>query len=250
MSILFVSDIHLCSDSPDVTDGFLYFLNYCAIRARALYILGDLFEVWLGDDDCRSLHINIAKALKRLNQKKISCYFIHGNRDFLLGKEYAKACGMTLLSSKQVLTLESGKKIVILHGDTLCSYDNSYRLFRKCFRHIVVKKLFLLLPLSVRLRIFSIIRSCCVRHKQCKSKKKLDINLRMATDILIKNHAEIMIHGHTHQPMIYKIFRSKKDILNIMVLGCWNKYGSMIEINEENDNIVFMEFPIYKTVRR
>ncbi|WP_331828262.1 UDP-2,3-diacylglucosamine diphosphatase [Candidatus Blochmannia sp. SNP] len=244
MSILFVSDIHLRSESPDVTDGFLNFLNYCAIRAQSLYILGDLFEIWLGDDDYKSLHINIAKALKRLQQKKISCYFIHGNRDFLLGEKYAKACGMTLLSSKQILKLKSGKKIVILHGDTLCTDDKLYQLFRKCFRNIVAQRLFLLLPLSVRSRIFGIIRSCCVRHKQCKSKKKLNINLRIATDILVKNHADIMIHGHTHQPTIYKIFGSKKDMLNIMVLGGWNKYGSMIEVNEENNNIVFMEFPI------
>ncbi|WHL24817.1 MAG: UDP-2,3-diacylglucosamine diphosphatase [Candidatus Blochmannia vicinus] len=166
-----------------------------------------------------------------------------------MGKQYAKACGMTLLSSKQVLKLESGKKVVILHGDTLCSKDKSYRLFRKFFRNIVAQRLFLLLPLSIRSRMFSIIRSCCVRHKQCKSKKKLDINLRMATDILIKNNADIMIHGHTHQPMIYKIFGSKKDILNIMALGSWNTCGSMIEINEENNNITFMEFPIRKIVK-
>ncbi|WP_159714266.1 UDP-2,3-diacylglucosamine diphosphatase [Blochmannia endosymbiont of Camponotus nipponensis] len=247
MSILFISDVHLCMQSPNITDGFLHFLNYHVIHAKALYILGDLFETWLGDDEYNPLHINIANALKKLNQKKISCYFIHGNHDFLLGKEYANACGMTLLSAKKVLQLASGKKIVILHGDTLCTNDNSYQLFRRYLHHTVVQRLFLSLPLSMRSRIFNNVRSYCIRNHKYKSKKKIDINLKMATDILVQNRAHIMIHGHTHQPIIHNIFQSKKDIFNIMVLGCWKKCGSMIEINEESNNIKFTEFPLHKT---
>ncbi|URJ32588.1 UDP-2,3-diacylglucosamine diphosphatase [Blochmannia endosymbiont of Camponotus sp.] len=249
MSILFISDVHLCAKSPYITDGFLRFLNYRAMRAKALYILGDLFETWLGDDDCNLLHRNIAKALKSLNQKKISCYFIHGNHDFLLGKKYARACGMTLLPSNQVLRLASGKKIIILHGDILCDNDGSYQLFRKCLRHIIVQRLFLSLPLSIRSRIFSVIRSCCIQHTKYKSKKKLNINLKTATDILVQNHADIMIHGHTHQPTMHKIYRSKKDVFRIIVLGCWDKYGSIIEVNEKNNDILFIEFPLGETIK-
>ncbi|URJ28978.1 UDP-2,3-diacylglucosamine diphosphatase [Blochmannia endosymbiont of Camponotus sp. C-046] len=248
MSILFISDVHLCVKSSYITNGFLCFLKNYAIRAKALYILGDLFDAWLGDDDCNPLHINIAKALKALHRKRISCYFIHGNHDFLLGKKYASACGMKLLSSKQVLQLESGKKIIILHGDILCSNDGSYQLFRKCLRHIIAQRLFLSLPLSVRSRIFSSMRACCTQHAKYKSTKQLDINLKTATDILIQNNADIMIHGHTHQPATHNIYRSrsKKDILKIIVLGCWNKYGSIVEINEKNNDILFTEFPLYK----
>ncbi|AAZ40942.1 UDP-2,3-diacylglucosamine hydrolase [Candidatus Blochmanniella pennsylvanica str. BPEN] len=249
MSILFISDVHLSTKSPYITDGFLRFLSYRAMRAKALYILGDLFETWLGDDDYNLLHINIAKALKALNQRRISCYFIHGNHDFLLGQRYARACGMTLLSSNQVLKLASGKKIIILHGDILCANDNSYQLFRKYLRHIIVQRLFLSLPLSIRSRIFSAIRSCCVQHTKYKSKKKLNINLKIATDMLIQNNADIMIHGHTHQPAIHKIYRSKKNVFRIIVLGCWNKYGSMIEVNEKNNDILFTEFPLYEITK-
>ncbi|URJ25364.1 UDP-2,3-diacylglucosamine diphosphatase [Candidatus Blochmannia ocreatus (nom. nud.)] len=250
MSLFFISDVHLCMRSPDVTNGFLYFLKHQAIRAQALYILGDLFEIWLGDDDNNLLHIDVANALKELN-KKIPCYFIHGNHDFLLGRKYAESCGMILLPAEKVLKLASGIKIIILHGDILCVNDRLYQLFRKFYRNILIQKLFLLLPLTVRLKIFNFVRFWCIKCRKIKNKPKnsVSISLKLAIDMLIANRADVMIHGHTHKPVIYKICKSKTDTLKIIALGKWNKYGSMIKIDEKNNSIIFLKFPL-NVVRR
>lgn len=244
MSILFISDIHLCTTEPKITDGFLYFLSYRAVHAKALYILGDLFDKWLGDDDLNILNISIANALKKLVQNNVPCYFIHGNRDFLLGKKYADLCGIILLPEKKLLKLPSGKKIIILHGDILCVHDLSYQRFKRFLYLPIIKKLFLLLPLSIRSYVFNIIHFCSLKHK--KSKKNMHIDFKKVIEMLIQNKADIMIHGHTHQLGHYDIYYSGKKIFNRIALGNWNKYGSMLEIHEKKIDITLIEFPLKK----
>ena len=124
---LFIADLHLCQEEPAITAGFLRFLQREAQTADALYILGDLFEAWIGDDDPNPLHQQIATALRTL---PLPVWFIHGNRDFLLGQRYARASGMTLLPEEQVLNLY-GRSILIMHGDTLCTDDEGYQRFRR-----------------------------------------------------------------------------------------------------------------------
>ncbi|MDU5192840.1 MAG: UDP-2,3-diacylglucosamine diphosphatase, partial [Mixta calida] len=124
---LFIADLHLCQKEPAITAGFLRFLQREAQTADALYILGDLFEAWIGDDDPNPLHQQIATALRTL---PLPVWFIHGNRDFLLGQRYARASGMTLLPEEQVLNLY-GRSILIMHGDTLCTDDEGYQRFRR-----------------------------------------------------------------------------------------------------------------------
>lgn len=245
MSILFISDIHLCVKKPNITNGFFNFLNHRAIYAKALYILGDLFEIWLGDDACDLFHISIANTLKTLKKKNIPCYFIHGNHDFLLGQKYANLCGINLLPTTKILELSSGKRIVILHGDILCIKDISYQKFRKYLHHFKTKKFFLSLPISMRSYIFNMISFYCIKSQKYKKNNNVSINLTAVTEILTKNKAEIIIHGHTHQSGIYKIYNSKKNVFSRIVLGAWNKNGSMIEINEkDNNNITLTEFPL------
>lgn len=246
MSILFISDVHLSIKKPEITDSFFNFLNYHAIHAKALYILGDLFETWLGDDHCNIFHISIAHALKNLTKKNIPCYFINGNHDFLLGQQYANLCGMILLPAQKILRLPSGKKIVILHGDILCVNDISYLKFRKILLHFKIKKIFLSLPLYIRTYIFNTIQFYCSQFKKNKKNDVLNIDSQTVTEILIKNKAEIMIHGHTHQLAIYKILYSTEHIFSRIVLGKWEKYGSVIEISERNTNITLVEFPLKK----
>lgn len=244
MSILFISDIHLCNKKPNITDGFLHFLHHQAIEARALYILGDLFEIWLGDDHYNALYFSIAEGLKTLQKKRIPCYFIHGNHDFLLGSKYAKLCGIILLPDKQVLRLASGKNIVILHGDSLCINDRKYQKLKKILHCNILQKIFLSLPLYIRLYIFNIINFYCIQQKRYTSKNRLNIDSKTAIDILVNNKSEIMIHGHTHQPAIHNIFFSKKVCFKRIVLGRWDQYGSMVEINEKNDTISLIRFPL------
>lgn len=245
MSILFIADVHLSHDKPKIVNGFLNFLNNQAIKARALYILGDLFESWLGDDDQNLLHIDIAQGLKALQEKKIPCYFIHGNHDFLLGLEYANKCGMILLPNQKIIQLISGKKIVILHGDTLCTDDKKYLKMKKIFDYYILQKIFLSLPFTFRLYIYNFIYTYCNKHKPYKLKTQLNINNQIVIDMLIQSKVKIMIHGHTHQPAIHDIYYSKYIIFKRIVLGCWDECnGSVVKINEENNTISLIKFSL------
>ncbi|SNC58586.1 UDP-2,3-diacylglucosamine diphosphatase [Sodalis endosymbiont of Henestaris halophilus] len=226
MSILFVADIHLCTQEPAITAGFLYFLRTRAIAAQALYILGDLFEVWIGDDDPNPLHHEIAVALQELSQHGIPCYFIHGNRDFLLGKDYAKACGMTLLPTQQIMQFDQ-LKIVILHGDTLCTDDFDYQRFRRWAQHRWLQQLFLSMPLSMRLRIADRIRINSLRANAKKTVNIKDVNTQTVMTVMEHTGSTMMIHGHTHRPAIHLLLGEQRRA----VLGAWNlQQGSVIEV--------------------
>lgn len=132
MATLFIADLHLQTEEPAITAGFLRFLQGEARKADALYILGDLFEAWIGDDDPNPLHRQIASALKALADSGVPCYFLHGNRDFLVGQRFARESAMTLLPEEKLLDLY-GRKVLIMHGDTLCTDDAGYLAFaRKC----------------------------------------------------------------------------------------------------------------------
>lgn len=242
MSIFLIADVHLSHTNPKVVNGFLHFLNTQAMHAHALYILGDLFEAWLGDDDPSSLLPRIAKGLKTLKKNKVPCYFIHGNHDFLLSSKYANECGMILLPHQQIIKLSSGKNILILHGDILCTHDKSYILLRKIFKNNFLKKLFLKLPFFCRAHIAKITRIYCAQLNKYKSKKKLNVDKRLVTKMLIKNQSEIMIHGHIHKPTIHSIQYSKNIIFKRIVLGNWTDYtGSVVKINEKNNTIALIQ---------
>ena len=143
MTTLFIADLHLCTEEPAITAGFLRFLAGEARQADALYILGDLFEAWIGDDDPNPLH--------RVDSG-VPCFFIHGNRDFLIGKRFARESGMTLLPQEKVLNLY-GRQVLILHGDTLCTDDAGYQAFRAKVHQRWLQTLFLALPLCIRKRV-------------------------------------------------------------------------------------------------
>ena len=146
MSTYIIADLHLSEDEPAITAGFLAFIEQQAIHADSLYILGDFFNYWIGDDDNTLLHQQVAQALKQLSERGIPCYFIHGNRDFLLGQRYAKQCGMTILPQETLLELYD-KRILIMHGDTLCTDDAAYQNYRKKVHTPWIQRVFLLLPL-------------------------------------------------------------------------------------------------------
>ncbi|UAJ66238.1 UDP-2,3-diacylglucosamine diphosphatase [Candidatus Schneideria nysicola] len=231
MSVFFVSDVHLCTKESDTVSRFLNFLRYCSKKANSLYILGDLFDQWVGDDEMDALHQEIAIGIRKLSQQHgIPCYFIHGNRDFLLGENYAINCGMTLLPTQQILTL-FGYKVIILHGDILCTADTIYQLFRKYTRKKWVKKAFLSLPLSIRKSIVNSIRQYSSNHIPYIHKNHSDVNLNLVLQIMQQTGAMIMIHGHTHQPAIHTMNNLSNQHKRV-VLGHWDKYGSIIEFNQ------------------
>ncbi|AKC59875.1 UDP-2,3-diacylglucosamine diphosphatase [Blochmannia endosymbiont of Polyrhachis (Hedomyrma) turneri] len=227
MFILFVSDVHLCNNKPYIVQSFINFLHNQAIHAQALYILGDLFEIWIGDDDPNPLHIEISNALQYLYRHHTPCYFIHGNHDFLLGNTYAINCGITLLPSKNILEF-LGHRIIILHGDTLCINDNNYQRFRKYTRQMWLQKIFLSLPLSTRLYISRIIQN----NKKHNNVTSDTIDQKKIKKILLQTNTDFMIHGHIHQAKKYYTIVDDMKKLERIVLGNWKNTGSVVEINK------------------
>lgn len=235
MRTLFVGDLHLSADRPDITQAFLTFLESQLTDTSALYILGDLFEVWVGDDIAEPFANQIADAIK-LASKKLPIFFIHGNRDFLIGSAFAQRSGMTLLPEVFTINLY-GIDSVILHGDSLCTLDKPYQRFRK-FRNLTwAKWLYAHLPKSKRLRIAAKLRSNSQSSNQQKSYSIMDVEPDAVLALLEETHTQQMIHGHTHRPAIHQLANGKRRI----VVGDWYEQGSMLCISQ--DNIELIELP-------
>ncbi|MEH0875710.1 UDP-2,3-diacylglucosamine diphosphatase [Pectobacterium cacticida] len=240
MATLFIADLHLSLHEPAITAGFLRFLRHDAVHADALYILGDLFDAWIGDDDPQSLHTTIAAELYALHQRGVPCYFVHGNRDFLIGKRFARQSGMTLLPTETVLDLY-GQKILILHGDTLCTDDLAYQRFRRRVHNPLIQRLFLLLPLSLRLNVAAKMRAASQRENEKKSLQIMDVNQDTVRERLQHYQVETMIHGHTHRPAIHDLDLGGTSGRRA-VLGAWHEEGSMIKVTPQNIELIF--FPL------
>lgn len=226
---LFIADLHLCEEEPAITAGFLRFLQREAVHADALYILGDLFEAWIGDDDPNPLHAEVATALLALKQQGVPCYFIHGNRDFLLGQRFARASGMILLPEEQRLELY-GKSLLILHGDTLCTDDEGYQRYRRKVQQRWLQKLFLALPLFIRQRIAARMRAGSKNANRHKSDAIMDVNQQAVVEAFQRHHVQWMIHGHTHRPAAHTLQVAGQTVERV-VLGAWHQQGSMIQVD-------------------
>lgn len=239
MTTLFIADLHLCPEEPAITAGFLHFLTAQAMTADALYILGDLFESWIGDDDNQPLHHQIAQGIKQVTDTGIPCYFIHGNRDFLVGQRFARQCGMTLLPERQVLDLY-GRRILIMHGDTLCTDDHGYQAFRRKVHNPLIQKLFLCLPLALRRRIAAKMRAGSKAANTQKSAAIMDVNPQAVSDTFREFKVQWLIHGHTHRPAIHTLTANEMPAFRC-VLGAWHHEGSMIQVTA--DAVELIAFP-------
>ena len=239
MATLFIADLHLHTEEPAITAGFLRFLRGEARQAEALYILGDLFEAWIGDDDPESLHREIAKEIKALVDSGVPCYFIHGNRDFLLGKRFARESGMILLPEEQVLDLY-GRKVLIMHGDTLCTDDAGYQAFRAKVHKPWLQTLFLALPLFIRRRIAAKMRDGSKAANSHKSMSIMDVNPQAVVKVMEKHRVQWLIHGHTHRPALHPLTANQLPATRV-VLGAWHEEGSMVKVT--TDNVELISFP-------
>ncbi|MDV0594284.1 MULTISPECIES: UDP-2,3-diacylglucosamine diphosphatase [unclassified Enterobacter] len=240
MATLFIADLHLQTEEPAITAGFLRFLRGEAKNADALYILGDLFEAWIGDDDPNPLHREMAAAIKALVDSGVPCYFIHGNRDFLLGKRYARESGMLLLPEEQVLDLY-GRKILIMHGDTLCTDDAGYQAFRAKVHTPWIQKVFLALPLFIRNRIAARMRAGSKAANSSKSMTIMDVNPQAVVNVMEKHRVQWLIHGHTHRPDVHSLIANGEPA-NRVVLGAWHSEGSMVKVTPESVELIAFPF--------
>lgn len=234
---LFIADLHLCQEEPAITAGFLHFLQREAPHCDALYILGDLFEAWIGDDDPNPLHLKIANALRAL---PVPVYFIHGNRDFLIGRRFARASGMTLLPEEQILELY-GHRLLIMHGDTLCTDDQGYQRFRAKVHQRWIQTLFLALPLFIRKRIATRMRADSKQANQHKSLTIMDVNQQAVEAAMQRQQVRLLIHGHTHRPAIHALTLQGKTAERA-VLGAWHSEGSMIQLDASGIQLIEFDF--------
>jgi len=238
VATLFIADLHLSTEEPAITAGFLRLLEGEARTAEALYILGDLFEAWIGDDDPNPLHAAVAAAIRALVESGVPCYFIHGNRDFLIGKRFARQSGMTLLPAEKVLTLY-GERILIMHGDTLCTDDVGYQQFRAKVQQRWLQTLFLSLPLFIRQRIAAKMRAGSKASNQTKSDAIMDVNQQAVSEVMRQHHVRHLIHGHTHRPAIHDLQIEGHPARRY---GAWHQEGSMIKASENGIELLFFPF--------
>lgn len=229
---LFIADLHLSDDTPDLNALFFDFLRDWQNRAGALYILGDFFDVWTGDDTDSETAARVAAALHAFSQNA-PVYFIGGNRDFLLGHAYAVRCGMTLLSEKHLLQWQ-GKTVLLTHGDEMCTDDTAYLRYRRIIRHPIVKKILLSLPQSRRRRIAAQLRETSRRRKQSgQSYAVSDVTENGVQAALAQFvQTDIIIHGHTHRPNTHCHTRGGKTVQRYVLPDWHNGQGGYLLADE------------------
>ena len=228
----FISDLHLEPKYPEITDLFLKFIKTEAVNADALYILGDFFEVWVGDDDETDFIKQIKYGLQNLTRQGVPVYFMHGNRDFLIGKKFINETGMILLNDPCLINLYDHPTLV-MHGDLLCTGDKHYLRFRKIVRNKLVQFLFLLIPLNIRKKIARKLRSNSQKNYKNKSFAIMDAVPDTIKKIMSSYKVDFLIHGHTHRPNIHYFWCNGEQKQRI-VLSDWETTGHYLLITDNN----------------
>jgi len=201
---LFVSDLHLCAQMPKTSAAFFRFLDQEAASTRQLFLLGDVFEYWAGDDDLDDpFNRKLVDALRALTDKGISLYWMAGNRDFLVGEAFAKAAGVTLLPDPYIADI-AGQRVLLLHGDAQCTDDKDYMVFRSQVRDPVWQRIFLAKPITERKALIEGMRTGSREAQREKSMAIMDVNAEEIAKLFHAHEVKIMIHGHTHRPATHR----------------------------------------------
>jgi len=230
MTTLFIADLHLNENRPEITELFLNFLNNEARHARALYILGDLFEAWLGDDCILPGYQPIIENLKSLTDNNVPVYFVHGNRDFLIGERFCELTGCQLLDESTVITIDN-QNYLIMHGDTLCTDDVKYQQFRAMVRNPEWQKQLLEKTPAERIALAKQYREISQSETAEKADDIMDVNQAEVENAMQQAKVLTLIHGHTHRPDIHTFKLANKDAQRI-VLGDWYKQGNVLRLED------------------
>jgi UDP-2,3-diacylglucosamine hydrolase len=239
MSILFISDLHLEPARPDVAQAFFRFMEQQAPHATALYILGDFFEVWVGDDIQNTFINKVKDALRNLTQQGIPVYLMHGNRDFLIGQQFAEETGCQMLADPTLVDM-FGHKTLLMHGDTLCTRDTDYLTFRNMVRSPLWQADFLAKPVEERAAIADNIRDISKEKTGQKQYEIMDVTLSEVEKVMTEQGVQLLIHGHTHRPAIHQLQINGKTAERV-VLGDWHSAGWKITFTE--DGYKLEDFP-------
>ncbi|MCL1046155.1 UDP-2,3-diacylglucosamine diphosphatase [Shewanella electrodiphila] len=240
MHTVFMGDLHLSADRPDISQAFIDYLDSDLSDVEAMYIIGDLFEVWTSDDIAEPFTDVIAAHIKQVSEN-MPVFFIHGNRDFMIGKEFAAKSGMQLLPEIKILDLY-GIKTVVLHGDSLCTLDKSYQRFRRFRNSAIVKWIYCHLPKSTRQKIAADIRHKSQNGNKDKSYVIMDVEQTAVDALLGDTDCQRMIHGHTHRPAIHELNNNKQRI----VVGDWYDQGSILIVKKDSAELQQLPFSAKK----
>jgi UDP-2,3-diacylglucosamine hydrolase len=241
MNTYFISDLHLEESRPDITEAFLAFMDAIQGKTQTLYILGDFFESWIGDDENTALQVSIKHRLKAFTDQGAALLFMHGNRDFLIGDVFATETGSTLLEDPSLVDL-AGESVLLMHGDSLCTADTGYMKFRATIRNTAFLETFLKRPIEERKITAQQLRAMSQANNQGKSMEIMDVTQDEVTQALDKHKVATLIHGHTHRPQIEQRAHSKVRI----VLGDWDKDVWYLKVNEQGEREL-NHYPISQT---
>jgi UDP-2,3-diacylglucosamine hydrolase len=209
----FISDLHLSEDEPALTQLFFEFIAAHQAQMRTLYVLGDFFDAWVGDDDDQPLTQEIAARLAQLHARGVAIFLMHGNRDFLIGQSFAQRCGAMLLPEVAAFSAA----ITLCHGDHLCTQDSAYQTLRRQFRDNNWQQQFLAQPLGARRAFAAKARAQSKSYQQNLQPEISDVDAVAVQDVLAQNKARVLIHGHTHRPNVHVLNTNAQRI----VLGDW-----------------------------
>ena len=231
MTAIFISDLHLTAGDAETTRRFVEFMEGPARAARDLYILGDLFEAWIGDDDDDPRLEPIVAALRKLTDSGVACALMHGNRDFLLGQRFCEATGARLLGDYERVTL-GGESVLLTHGDLLCTDDTRYMTLRAELRSKQWQRDFLARPLAERRQIASDLRQLSATEIAAKDEYIMDVN-QAAVERTMRDHGvTLLVHGHTHRPAVHRFELDGRPAARI-VLGAWYHDPSIVRWTDE-----------------
>ncbi|MFZ5933881.1 UDP-2,3-diacylglucosamine diphosphatase [Pseudomonas sp. HS6-2] len=238
--ILLISDLHLQEERPDITRAFLDLLDGRARHAKALYILGDFFEAWIGDDAMTPFQQSICQALRQLSDSGTAIYLMHGNRDFLIGQDFCKAAGCTLLADPSVIEL-GGEQVLLMHGDTLCTRDLAYMKMRRYLRNPVSLWILRHLPLATRQKLARKLRSESRAQTRMKATEIVDVTPEEVPKVMAEHGVRTLVHGHTHRPAIHKLVVDGEPARRI-VLGDWDRRGWTLQVDGQGFALEPFEF--------
>jgi len=229
----FISDLHLDANHPETTRQFIDLLDKCDQSVDDLYILGDLFELWIGDDDTSPFLNNLIKYMQRASQHGTRLHFMHGNRDFLIGRRFLQQTGCHLLAEEEKIMVY-GTPVLLMHGDTLCLEDPAYLRARTLAQNKWLQRLFLMLPLSIRRKIAARARQASQKHTSMASSAMMDVTQHEVERIMQRHQVTTLIHGHTHRPHTHAFDIQQTPYFRI-VLPAWHGGGSVFEWREDGE---------------
>jgi len=227
---LFISDLHLAPERPDIIQLFVDFLNNQAVHVESLYILGDLVEYWLGDDDEAEGLNSVFDCMKQLADNGLKIYLMHGNRDFLMGEQLAQRAGCILINDPHIAHFNN-IPVLLMHGDILCTDDTRYQELRLMLRNPAWQQDFLSKPLAEREAMALALRQQSKEETQSKAADIMDVNADAVTQAFVDHRVKLMIHGHTHRPSIHQLEVNGKPVKRV-VLGDWYSQGSVLEFDD------------------